>query len=246
MELYSIWPAYLSFAFVFILILLPVFRGADVPPSAVAQRVSTIDGLRGFLALGVFLQHALDYHQFLRTGILLSTPSDFYDQLSQSSVAAFFMITAYLFWTRLLETGGRPGFVRLYIGRVFRIGPLYLFATLCVIGLVFLHTGLTLDTSLKDLLRAIATWSLLGIPGKWPDMNGFANTARIVVDVVWTLHYEWLFYASLLLTSFVARLRRYHLPIVAAAWLGCLVQIHIYGIFGQQNQCLFVFNTNRH
>ena len=60
MDVYSIW-----FYFAGMLIFLcsaasPVFARADAPPSSVATRFSPLDGLRGFLALGVLFSSCRD------------------------------------------------------------------------------------------------------------------------------------------------------------------------------------------
>ena len=96
-----------------------------------------MDGLRGFLALSVVLHHASIYHQFLQQASLTSAawsapPSRLYLTLGMAAMSMFFMITGYLFWSRLIgdkfKDQGAQGWGRLYVGRIFRIGPLYLTA----------------------------------------------------------------------------------------------------------------------
>ena len=59
------------------------------------SRYASIDGLRGYLAFGVFVHHAIITLIFLRTGVFDFPPSNFYSQLGQGSVALFFMITGF-------------------------------------------------------------------------------------------------------------------------------------------------------
>jgi peptidoglycan/LPS O-acetylase OafA/YrhL len=53
----------------------------------------------------------------------------------------FFMITGYLFYSQLLKQKGRPNWKKLYIGRIFRIIPLYWFAVALVVFGVAIHTN---------------------------------------------------------------------------------------------------------
>src|SRR6201996_2775779 len=68
-----------------------------------ANRFHAIDGLRGYLALGVLLHHVVINEQFYRTGTLELTPSRLNPFVGRGSVAFFFMITALLFWGRVIE-----------------------------------------------------------------------------------------------------------------------------------------------
>src|SRR5579862_6911783 len=77
------------------------------PPVAGADRFLAIDGLRGYLALSVFLHHSCVWYFYLRTGKWELPPSRLYVQLGQSSVALFFMITGFLFYSKLLQARNR-------------------------------------------------------------------------------------------------------------------------------------------
>lgn len=57
----------------------------------------------GYLAFGVFIHHTAITWVFLHTGAFAALDSGFYAQIGLASVALFFMITAFLFWGRLLE-----------------------------------------------------------------------------------------------------------------------------------------------
>ncbi len=183
----------------------PVCRLADDPPSFQPRRIVTIDGLRGFLALAVVFHHAAIYHRFLAQPTLssdhwLPPPSRFYSSLGPAGVSVFFMITGYLFWSRLIRRHGSPGWRRLYIGRIFRIGPLYL-AALAVASLLG-HLSRT-PVPLVSAARQLATWSLLGL-------SVFRDNHEFLAGVTWSIQDEWLFYLSLpLLAIFVARSRRH-------------------------------------
>jgi len=55
MSEYSVWPYFVEMGFLLLLAASPLFRMADAPPNPRGGRVCTLDGLRGFLALGVFV-----------------------------------------------------------------------------------------------------------------------------------------------------------------------------------------------
>ena len=229
LTVYSEWPFFACMTILLGFAALPVFRSADAPPGPVAKRVRTLDGLRGFLALGVFFQHAALYHQYLATGVWQLPESALYSRIGQICVAVFFMITGYLFWGKMLQERGHPQFLHLYVGRIFRIGPLYLVMVAIVFAIALAHTGLHLNEPAIQLAREIYRWSALGVFGTGPDINGYADTGIITAGVTWTLRLEWMFYASLLLTAFAARSRRWHviLPVLGlvlglgyTAWRG--------------------------
>ncbi len=97
MGFYSVWPFFGCLAVLLALARLPVFTAVDTPPSPHFNRVATLDGLRGFLALAVFFHHAAIYHRFLLDGVWALPPSRFYALLGPVGVSVFFMITGYLF-----------------------------------------------------------------------------------------------------------------------------------------------------
>ena len=104
-------------------------------------RFPTIDGLRGYLALAVFLSHSSIWYFYVHSGRWDVPPSNFYTHLGQSSVALFFMITGFLFWSKLLDGRARPiDWSRLYFSRLFRLVPLYLVSVACLI-VVSLYTA---------------------------------------------------------------------------------------------------------
>ena len=65
-DYYSVWPFFLEIGLLLALVATPVFRTADSPPIPTDNRIETLDGLRGFLALSVFFHHAAVYQQYLR------------------------------------------------------------------------------------------------------------------------------------------------------------------------------------
>jgi peptidoglycan/LPS O-acetylase OafA/YrhL len=219
-NVYAAWPFALCMIGIFIAASTPAFKHAA--DSTGAGRVVGIDGLRGYLALSVYFYHATIYRRYLTDGAWTLTPSAFYTQIGPDGVAMFFIITGYLFWARLLARDGRVNMTTLLTGRVFRIAPLYLFATALVVLIAFLHSGFHLLVPAATLAHELLTWAALGSIIALPDINGMPATLLVVAGVYWSLHYEWLFYASLILTRLIARLGGWHLPIVFACWVGVI------------------------
>lgn len=227
MSIYSIWPSFLGFGLLLLLIRIPVFRRADFPPSDTSTRVSSIDGVRGFLALVVFFHHAVISYQFQQTGAWeRPTQSHYYASAGELAVALFFLITAYLFWGRLLRSRGRQDWLRLYVGRIFRIGPLYLILVAAMFCMVAVKTGFVPQVPISDLMGQVGRWLCLGFFNPEP-LNGSLFSQFSIAGVTWTLHYEWLFYASLLpLSIFATRVS----VSIAFSLFGCILALVWYAL----------------
>lgn len=162
-------------------------------------RLGYIDGLRGFLALGVFIFHYIAIYHWKVDGVWKAPDEAFIAPLGQSAVAVFFMITGYLFIYRILRRGKNIDWISLYISRVFRIYPLYLFAMAVIFATVAYQTSFTLQTGIHNILLSIVSWgAFLG-----GDVNNYPQTKLIIAGVHWTLRYEALFYISLPLLAYI-------------------------------------------
>jgi peptidoglycan/LPS O-acetylase OafA/YrhL len=203
MDYLSPWPSVLVMALVFGVAMTPLMRAADSPPIDTKQRVSTLDGLRGFLALGVYLGHAAIYHRYASTGLWGATGHSYFTLLGEEGVSLFFLITGFLFWSQLIAAAEKPDWIKLYVGRLFRIMPLYLVAVSVLLVEVFMHTGFHVAVNPVLLIGQIVAWSAGGISRSIP-INGYADTGKLIL-VVWTLKYEWLFYLLLLPMSIFSR-----------------------------------------
>ena len=231
MDYLSVWPSIVCLALLFVLASTRLLNHADSPPSSDADRLSMFDGLRGFLALGVFFCHAVQLPGFSAAGVLPALPvGSFYELLGQVAVQMFFMITGYLFWSQQIRTHGRPDWLSLYIGRAFRIGPVYLVAVITTLVIVLSHTGMHAAVAPAELTREAGRWLALGVRSVGSEvMNGYAKTPDIMLGVTWTLQFEWLFYFSLPVLAIGARADRIHLPLSAAGLVGCLVYSVLHG-----------------
>lgn len=183
----------------------------------------TIDGLRGYLAVGVFIHHAVIYYRYLTEGIWDNPASSLYTQLGSINVSLFFMITGYLFWGKIISCQGRPSWINLFIGRAFRIGPVYFFMTGLMLLIIFTKTSFTLQEPLGKVLLQVAPLLLFGLFEPGNVINGFNGPKGITAAVTWTLRYEWLFYLIILpFSAFFARNRKHHLLYAAVVLSLCL------------------------
>ncbi|MET1077535.1 MAG: acyltransferase [Pseudomonas sp.] len=173
-----------------------IARSLDSNGSA---RFASIDGLRGYLALGVFIHHAVITWFYLDSGQLAVPPSNFYAQIGVTSVALFFMITGFLFWHRLLEQGDRHDWLAFAVSRVFRLYPLYLPLLAVVLISVFWMQDWRLHESPWAVLKQVLLW----LSFDRPDINAYPHTGMLIANVTWTLSYEVFFYLALPLLSLV-------------------------------------------
>lgn len=160
-------------------------------------RYVSIDGLRGYLAFFVFLHHSCIWFFYLQTGRWELPPSNLFVQLGQGSVALFFMVTSFLFVSKMLdEKAQRIDWLKLYASRVARLFPLYLLALSFVFLFAAFESDWKLAVSVEHLLTSVFKWITFTINGK-PDINGVKNTSIMIASVTWSLPYEWFFYLCL-------------------------------------------------
>ncbi len=159
------------------------------------DRYETIDGLRGVLAFSVFIHHTAIWHQYIQTGDWSSPKSNLYVHFGESSVALFFMITAFLFITKLLNTNSKKNdfnWKKFVSGRIYRLVPLYYFFVFVTIVIVMTIGNWQLHLSRFNFFKSILNWMLFTVYDD-PDINASKFTT-IIAGVVWSLPFEWLFY----------------------------------------------------
>lgn len=201
-----------------------------IDPAPQAGRYASIDGLRGFLAFFVFLHHSAYWYFFLRNGQWGGIQSHFYNHCGESAVVMFFMITAFLFISKLLDRRTRPvDWQRLYISRVMRLAPLYLFAMAALFIYVGIASDFTLRVPLGTLLLDASRWLGFSAFGE-PDLNGVVRTTEILAGVTWSLPYEWAFYLALPLLGLMVGCRA---PLSLIAFCAFAVAVITYGLKNQ-------------
>ena len=177
-------------------------------------RYASIDGFRGYLAFFVFFHHSSIWYFFLRFHQWGFPPSRLFSHFGPTSVAFFFMITAFLFFSKLLDARNETtNWVKLYTSRVFRILPLYLAAVFVLFLIVSILSGYALRESPIDIILQLFKWFAF----IEPDINGIGGTRFIVAGVVWSLAFEWLFYSSL---AFLALFLNIKTPVTTLAFAG--------------------------
>lgn len=182
--------------------------GEDSP-----DRVTSLDGLRGLLALSVVIHHCIVFHSYLRDDVWQAPSSNFDNLLGQAAVALFFMVSAYLFWGRVVRKGGRLDWTHFFIGRVFRLAPMYYFTVTAFLAIVAVETGFALRVPSAELIGQIGAWLVFAFRGA-PNVNGLDHTFTIL-STLWTLKFEWLFYFLLPLLALTYRATRTSLSAIA-------------------------------
>ncbi len=178
-----------------------------VTDAASQGRFSSIDGLRGYLAFLVFLHHSSIWFSYLRTNQWEAPKSNTYAHFGQSSVALFFMITGFLFSSKIMaERRTGIDWDRLFISRFLRLTPLYIFAMLLLFSIIACISNGKLNEPFPEVVGSAARWLAFTIPGS-PNINGIDETFIIVAGVTWSLPYEWFFYFSLPLLATSVRSR---------------------------------------
>jgi peptidoglycan/LPS O-acetylase OafA/YrhL len=160
-----------------------------------SARYATIDGIRGFLAFGVFVHHYWITWVGLRYGLCCAPQHNFENELGKGSVAIFFMITAFLFWGRTCAKRGLE-IEKFFISRVFRIYPLYL----VFVSLLFVAVAYEGNWTAEEPTSAIAKEAVKWFFFHTPIIN---RQGMIFGGVAWTLLYEAWFYLSLPLLAIV-------------------------------------------
>lgn len=168
------------------------------------SRLDTLDGLRGFLAIFVFFHHYVITYYWKTTDQWIRPPEDYYHNYGKVGVALFFMITGFLFLSKILTLRRSIDWLKVYESRFYRIMPLYIFVLLAISLVVFANTEYQLVSSISELTEQYVRWFFF-IGNR---INEFADTRTIIAGVDWTLKYEWLFYlllpviASIVLSKF--------------------------------------------
>ncbi len=184
-------------------------------------RYKSIDGLRGYLAIYVFLYHSILWYFFLQTGQWISPPpSVIHANLGAICISLFFMITAFLFFSKLVNARTKKvDWVKLYISRILRIYPVYTIVVILMLLVVGIVTKWQRQESIGQLLLNSGQW-MLSIAA---DVNGVKGTKLIIAGVVWSLAFEWLYYAALPLLGLLMG--------VKSPWYIWLIALFFFGLF---------------
>lgn len=194
---------------------------------ASASRFAEVDGLRGFLALGVFGAHAVNMYTLHTMDVWAAGIAPFYVLTARAGVALFFMITGFLFWLRVLRSEGRLDSRALFVSRLRRLTPMYAMSVLMALAVIAAASGFVPHSGLAELARELRPWLSFGFM-ETGAINGVPE-ARYINAVYWTLAYEWMFYVALPLLALFAR------------WPGSLALLAAVVVFGTQAPIVFNF-----
>ena len=181
MTLYAIWP---YFVLVFVVSIacgrLPPFKLVDDARADGGMRTETLDGLRGFLALSVFVHHLVITHRYLQSGTWDYPPSAFYTLSGTGRVRCLLYDYRLPVLGKLLDARGRPDWWTLYLGRVFRIGPMYVLVVALMLFVVAYRTDFQLREPLARVCISVSEWLALGVFPQQPEVNGYQATGLIL------------------------------------------------------------------
>ncbi|WP_395067171.1 acyltransferase family protein [Flavobacterium sp.] len=170
-------------------------------------KYAEIDGIRGYLAFFVFLHHSYIWSVFLKTDEWKEPTSNLFNQFGQTSVAMFFMITAFLFTNKLILARNNSIDWKKYIkSRFFRLFPAYFFSIIIVFIIVAVLSNFKTNDSILSNFKNIVGWLFFTIGGP-NDINNIKNTYLIDAGVTWSLPYECLFYLILPLIALLFKIK---------------------------------------
>ena len=198
------------------------------PISFTGRRNESIDGLRGFLAVSVFMHHAAIWYGYFQTGIWEAPQSNFFNLLGQASVSLFFMISAFLFVSKLLDAKDRGfNWKNFFASRMYRLMPLYYFSVAAMVLILLITAGWQLHVPFPKFLESVLNWLLFTI-NKTPNINKSELTSLVNAGVVWSLPYEWLLYFSLPFVSLMILRKKPGIVtlIISAAFIIAFVAVH--------------------
>lgn len=183
-------------------------------------RLSSLDGLRGLLCVGVIIHHAAVTVAMAHAGDgWPKAESPVLELLGHSAVAFFFCITGFLFWGRVIDHGLDFAWLAFYRGRLLRIVPLYVLMAALATMLLLNEPGVgaiggrTFATFFGEVFSfGFQNWSPI-------DVGTHAiRTESFDAGVHWTLRYEWVFYAALPMLAAFARGWRSIVIAALAVW----------------------------
>lgn len=156
-----------------------------------------IDGLRGFLALFVFLHHSVFWFKYSHLQGWSGSSSALYTNFGQTSICLFFLLSGFLFGHKLLEGRAKEvDWLKLFCSRFLRLTPLYLTLVAIMLLIIAIESRFIQLDDTAILRSNIIDWVLFTVPGH-PNINSHPDTHLMVAGVIWTLPYEWFFYFCL-------------------------------------------------
>lgn len=174
----------------------PFYSDSTKRLEGAGSRYDALDGMRGILAICVFVHHAAVSSAYFETGRWVRPSSYFLARLGSIPVLFFFLLSGFVFWNRVLSSR-EMNWAHFFADRARRIYPAYCLCFIGILATVLWSTGFEVSSP-AAFTYGVARWMLVGLPdGALPDLNGFGATGVLNAHVFWTLRYELLFYFSL-------------------------------------------------
>lgn len=163
-----------------------------------------LDPLRGILASSVFIFHTA----LIIDSLYFSGHDEFFIRgisfLGPGAVMVFFMITAFLFWLRVLRRKEHMNWKQYFIGRIKRIFPLYYFIFFVFITIIMFESHFNLNIPRTVFLKQIGDYLSFFMFHPLGDFNKI-DQSMYLISQSWTLAWEWKFYFCLPLLAFLNR-----------------------------------------
>lgn len=209
---------WLFISIIFIILCIKFFLKSNLI-SLENNRITHIDGLRGYLAIGVFFHHYIITYSWKLTGLWERPINSFFNNLGQFSVGMFFIITGYLFSRVILND--KLDIYSYFKKRVYRLVPLYYVVIFFMFMVIFIDSNFKLNITTELFVKHIFMWLVF----LRTMVNDYANTSQVTAGVTWTLIYEWLFYLSVPLFFYLKKFKYVNILIVI-----CLIYLSLSGI----------------
>ena len=205
------------------------FAPLDDPPTS----LPSLDGLRGLLTAMEFIAIASAWYGYVHGVDWRHAESRLFYHFGQTSIAQLFMIIAFLHTTHLLEGRGNAfSWLHLYVSRVFRLTPAYVFAMVLMFGAIAYATLRHIDRAgsgivlrgWNDIAGAAAIWLGFTIFGR-PPIDGYLATGLVTAGLTWPVPWLWMFYCLLPVLAVPLRVTITVGPAVLAA--ACALWIYL-------------------
>ncbi|MCI1184648.1 acyltransferase [Escherichia coli] len=169
----------------------------------------SIEGLRGIACILVFVNHSawMLTNNHVDSAKIDYTNFNYFGNFGSFGVELFFCITGYLFSSKI-KSGEFD--IEFFGKRIKRLAPAYLFVSL-ITFILFIVKYNNLIVTFDDISRVIQQIFGFGFFGSGIRVQGSTITSLNVV--VWTLPFEWKFYAAIPFIAYCFRRRTILIPL---------------------------------
>lgn len=234
------------FTFIFLTISLVVsFLIKRISPANVINihNDTTLEGLRGVACLFVFINHAsYSLHHIGIPNWQMMGADPYTGRMGAFGVEIFFCLTGYLF-ARKIRCGGID--LTFFEKRIRRLAPAYIIVSLAVF-IYFVFMNYNVIRGYYDISALTQQIFGFGFFGSRISVNGMVDTS--LNAVVWTLPYEWKFYAIVPFIAAIYKIKK-PVPLIVAFGIATICidywsKMFLWGFFVTGFIASFVGNLN--